>query len=92
MARARIKPKTQRTKEEQEAVELRFSDNPFMPPLGPNNELRFPEEWDQEAREAYVCRMKETARTLARKEKESGVPFQGETVVIRIPSSIRGKA
>ena len=66
-----------------EGVEERLSDNPFLPPVGPDRKLRFPADWTEEQKNTYVRNLRSAARKLKKKNREEGVVFQGETVTLR---------
>lgn len=76
-------PGDTRSQADKDAAFERLSDNPFMGILGPNGEIPFPESWDEDAKLAYMQRLRDAARIHEQKEKESGIKFQGETVVVR---------
>ena len=78
MARAR-----RRTQEEEDSARARFSDNPFMGVLGPNGEMPWPDDWDEEAKDAYMRRLREANRVHDRKLREAGIEYEGETVIVR---------
>jgi len=54
-----------------------------MPPIGADRRIRFPASWTEEQKDEYVRFLAETSRRLRQKERESGIPFRGETVVLR---------
>ena len=87
-----------RTREQIESAQERFSDNPFMDPISvdevniaddpnrtaqPSGRVKFPPDWTEEQKDAYFTRMRRTAARLAEKERKDGVPFEGETVLLR---------
>ena len=81
MARAR---REQPDRAERERLaEMRFGDNPFMGVLGPNGEMPWPPEWGEEEKDAYMRRLRDSARSHEQKLREAGIEYEGETVVVR---------
>ena len=75
--------RARRQGDSERAAELRFSDNSFLPPVGPDRKLRFPADWTEEQKDAYVRRQQDAYHKLKKKERENGVPFEGETITLR---------
>ena len=70
-------------KSRRQAVEERFSDNPFLPPTRAGQALQFPEGWTKAQKDAYMQRQREASRRIDKKEREGNAPFQGETITLR---------